>query len=166
MLLWNVRSINNKVDFVMQYIINSNVLVACITESWLIDTNDFITFRIKSYGYEISHKHREEGRGGGICFIYNSDNKIVEFKSKHHYTSFEYHIIEVCTTGNENNCLIICIYRRQEVPFSLFQTEFSRFCEYYMEQSLKSFIVLGDFNVHCETNNYKSTYLLQCLLTV
>ena len=32
-----------------------------------------------------------------------------------------------------------------------------------MEQSLRSFVVLGDFNVHCETNNYKSTYLLDTM---
>ena len=116
-LLWNVRSLNNKVDFVMQYLVDNDISVACITESWLTDSNDFTTFRIKSYGYSVSHKHRELRRGGGVCFIYKLNNKVIESKSKRIYESFEYHFLELCIPSNDSNIVIICIYRKQEISF-------------------------------------------------
>ena len=81
----------------MQYLVDNKISVACITESWLTDSNDFTSFRIKSYGYSVSHKHRELRRGGDVCFIYKLSNKVIESKSKRIYESFEYHLLELCT---------------------------------------------------------------------
>ena len=53
-----------------------NISVACITESWLTESENHTTFRIKSYGYLISHKHRNSSRGGGVCFIYKPSLRI------------------------------------------------------------------------------------------
>ena len=165
MLLWNVRSINNKVDFVMQYIIDADVSVACITESWLTDLNNYITFRIKSYGFSISHKPRESGKGGGVCFIYKPEIKVIESKSKRTYESFEYHDLEICAPACENNIIVLCIYRKQEISFTQFHVEFTNFCESFIEQSLKSFFVMGDFNVHYESNSSFSNQLKEILST-
>ena len=147
----------------MQYLVDNNISVACITESWLTDSNDFTTFRIKSYGYSVSHKHRELRRGGGVCFIYKLSNKVIESKSKRIYESFEYHLLELCMPCNDSNIVIICIYRKQEISFTQFHAEFSHFCEDLIEQFLNSFLVLGDFNVHCESNTYMANQLLSIL---
>ena len=70
MLVWNVRSICNKVNVVMQYIVASGATVACITESWLTDPHNFITFKIKSYGYNVSHTHAGKIRQGAEYVLY------------------------------------------------------------------------------------------------
>ena len=141
MLLWNVRSFNNKIDFIMQYIVDCNISIACITESWLTDQNDYVTFRIKNYGFSLSHKPRENGKGGGVCFIYKPDIKVIESKCNQIYESFEYHILEVCPPSSEIIFVLVCIYRKQEISYTQFRIDFTNFCELFIEQSLKSFIV-------------------------
>ena len=57
------------------------------------------------------------------------------------------------------------IYRKQEIHFTLFCTEFRRFCEKVIEQSLKYFVLLGDFNIHCEYDNTQSNRFLDLVTT-
>ena len=165
LLLWNVRSINNKVDFIMQYIFDADISVACITESWLTEQNNHVTFRIKSYGYSLSHKPRENGKGGGVCFIFKSNINVIEQKRNIQFESFEYHAIEIRTPGKDSDIIVICIYRKQEISSTQFYLEITHFCETFIEQSLKSFIVVGDFNVHYESNNFMSNQLNSIMST-
>ena len=152
MLLWNVRSINNKVDFIMQYIIDANVAIACITESWLTDTANSITFRIKNYGYNISHKHREKGKGGGVCFIYKPSLITKQVIDKSTYDSFEFHKMLVCRPSSDEALSVVCVYRKQEISFNVFCTEFNRFCENTLENNINYSLILGDFDIHFERN--------------
>ena len=82
MLLWNVRSMNRKVDFIMQYIVDRDIDIACITESWLTDESNSVTFKIKNYGYNISHKHRNNTSGGGVCLIFKPIVNVKIFNCK------------------------------------------------------------------------------------
>ena len=144
----------------MQYIIDTDVVVACITESWLTDANNHVTYRIKNYGYCISHKYRECGKGGGVCFIYKpflNVNNVLNCKLM--YESFEYHCITICEPNNIVNLSIACIYRKQEVPFTQFCSDFLCFCGKVIEQSVNYFLLLGDFNVHYEYSNSMSNQL-------
>ena len=101
----------------MQYIVDANVTIACITESWLTDTANSVTFRIKHYGYDVSHRHRENGKGGGVCFIYKPSIITKQVTSRFTYDSFEFHILLVCSPSNQECLSIICVYRKQEVYF-------------------------------------------------
>ena len=166
MLVWNVRSICNKVNVVMQYIVASGATVACITESWLTDPHNLITFKIKSYGYNVSHTHRENQTGGGVCFIYKSDVNIKKINHNSVYESFEYHCIELSINGSSTSLAMAGIYRKQEISFTLFCTEFRHFCEKVIEQSLKYFLVLGDFNIHCEYDNTQTDFQTLLQLSV
>ena len=149
-LLWNVRSINNKTDYVMQYLIDSDIDIACITETWLTDTENHTTFRLKSYGYQIVHKHRLNGKGGGVGFIYKPNLTLRVIKHDKNYESFEYYCVTVSSSTIARKLAVACVYRKQEVKFDVFYSEFSAFCETVVEISPCEFIVLGDFNVHFE----------------
>ena len=69
--LWNVWSVCNKTDEVMQTLIDSDINLAFITETWLSDDTGNITSIIRSYGYQIFHTDRSS-RGGGIAVIYRN----------------------------------------------------------------------------------------------
>ena len=75
----------------MQYIIDMDISVAYIIESWPTYSNNHITFRIKSYGFLHSHKFRKSGFGGGVCFIYKPYLKTSVIKHNKQYQYFEYH---------------------------------------------------------------------------
>lgn len=136
-----------------------NISIACITESWLTEVENHTTFRIKSYGYLVSHTHRTTGIGGGVCIIYKPNLKIKKMKYKVLYNSFEYHCITVSSIYISSELSIACIYRKQEVNFKHFQSDFLNFCEKVIESSNSYFVLLGDFNVHFELANSMSNDL-------
>ena len=108
----------------MQYIVEKKISVAYITESWLMDSNNHITFRIKCYGFLISHEYRKSGLGGGVCFIYKPHLKVSVIKHNVLYQSFEYHCIKISSANNSTELALAGIYRKQEVPFIQFYTDF------------------------------------------
>ena len=114
-VLWNVRSICNKTDEVMQALDDANIDIGFITETWLEEHSGLTTHIIKGYGFNICRTDRGS-RGGGIAVIYrNIVCKEVVFP---HYVSssinsFEYHAIQLTST-QEKYC-IICLYRKLEV---------------------------------------------------
>ena len=144
----------------MQHIIDKDIDIACFTESWLMGSDNHITFRIKSYGYLISHKHRKTGTGGGVCVIYKPSIIIKTIQLKMVYQSFEYLCVTVSSHSKSvNDLAIACIYRKQEVNFKQFQIDFLNFCEKVIETSHLYFLVVGDFNVHYELPNSMSNDL-------
>ena len=65
---WNVQSICNKVDLIMSVLVDNNIDLAFITETWLSSQSNSITAHIKSYGFDLVHVFREE-RGGGVGIL-------------------------------------------------------------------------------------------------
>ena len=83
-MCWNVRSINNKVDKVLDYIIAKNISLFFVTETWLTDNNNHTTATIKSYGYNIFHYHRPMSQnGGGVAIVYKPTLNVVRVFVKH-----------------------------------------------------------------------------------
>ena len=76
-LSWNVRSLNNKVDSVLKYMIKENISIAFIQETWLTDLNNHTTASIKAYGYNIHHFYRDT-TGGGVALLYIPAIKVVK----------------------------------------------------------------------------------------
>ena len=72
-MLYNPRSIVNKVDNVMMTLKDKNVDIAAICETWLPDKNNPTTAKIKQFGYFILHDFRTDQRGGGTALIYRSN---------------------------------------------------------------------------------------------
>lgn len=66
-MLFNPRSLNNKVDAVMGYIEDKSIDIAGICETWLTDSSNATTAIIKSFGYSIFHDYREKQKGGGTA---------------------------------------------------------------------------------------------------
>lgn len=154
--LWNVRSICNKPDQVLQTLDNANIDIAFITETWLDNTSGNITYIIKNYGFDILRTDRES-RGGGVAVIYRNI-KCTMLSPPYHVSSsinsFEYHITRFKTTY-ETYC-IVCLYRKQEIPVSDFLEQVDVLMDYVINTLTDVIIVLGDFNIHFDTINKAS----------
>ena len=71
-MCWNVWSILNdeKLSNYLQVLEDNNIMIACITETWFDSKEGKFTATIKNAGFEITHAHRENKRGGGVAIIY------------------------------------------------------------------------------------------------
>ena len=67
--LCNARSICNKLHDVLELVIQEDIDILCVTETWL-KLDDKVIFReIHELGFSIISQPRM-GRGGGIAFIF------------------------------------------------------------------------------------------------
>ena len=163
LLSWNVQSLCNKIDLILQVLIDENVDIACIQETWLSSDSNIITSTIKQAGYNISHVYRSEKRGTGVAIIWKDQLQSVKqiCKTKpQNYVSFQYQ----CMVFNFSpKLLIISIYRLQEIPFTQFIVDLEHLISNHFNNSL-SFILVGDFNVHFEKTDSNDHILLSNLM--
>ena len=74
-LLFNPRSLNNKVDILMGFLEDKGIDIAAICETWITGHCTPTTAAIKSYGYSIVHNFRANRKGGGTALIFKSSLK-------------------------------------------------------------------------------------------
>ena len=101
---------------------------------------------IKKSGYEIHHAFREKKRGGGAAIIYKMQLAVKEGEcSSSEYSSFEYSYV-ILTLESKRKLVLVCLYRKQEVSFTLYRDEMESFMD---KVSFKgdAMLVVGDFNV-------------------
>ena len=143
-LLYNPRSINNKVDSLMSFLYDKNVDIAAICETWITDQNNPTTSAIKSYGYSIRHNFRENRRGGGTALIYRNSVKLTRMSYQRIFESFE---VILCTLKTDfGKVVFIVMYRTGNVT-SIFNRELDLLLS---DVSMKAdtYILAGDLNLH------------------
>ena len=145
---WNVRSLNNKADDVMAYVIDNNIHVVLLTETWLNDINNDVTAVVKSNGYNIINVPRS-------C----SEKTQVFIKSR---TSFESVSAKFKDTNGQNICCT-CIYRSGVIN-ELFFSEFDEFLGSIFLKFTK-LLVCGDFNIHLDNLQAPATVKFQDLIS-
>ena len=110
--LWNVCSINNKLSDIMEHILDCNLDVVFLRETWLQTDENAITAEAKTYGYEILHnrrKDREKERGGGVRVLVRNKISAKQQKSKH-YSSLEYTVVQI-KLCSKKSLFLISLYR-------------------------------------------------------
>ena len=161
---WNVRSILNehKLQNVLQILDDNDIQVACLTETWFDGQNGTFTANIKSAGYEIKHATRDNKGGGGAAILYKRTMNIKPGEANSNkYASFEF---SYCVINNSQvKLLLICIYRRQEVPCKTFCEEFEKFMDAVFHKGDIT-IVVGDFNVWIDVEDDIDTRRLLTLM--
>ena len=130
----------------MSILLDNNIDIAFISETWLSSETNSVTAHIKSYGFDLIHVFRDK-RGGGVAILWNKRvQKHIKFSPvKHEFKSFQYHKIVFNGTIKTD---MICIYRFQE-------TEYAEFCEELnvllsQHDPCNPLILTGDFNYHFE----------------
>ena len=78
------------------------------------------------------------------------------------YFSFEYSFVTI-TLHSKRRLVLLCVYRKQEVSFLVFQEEFTTFMDKALNQG-EVLLVVGDFNVWMEVANDPDTIRLGTLM--
>ena len=150
-----MRSINNKVEQVMDYLEDNNISIHFITETWLTDAHNNITAAIKSHGYKLHHcirQHHEKSRGGGVGIIYHNSLNLTKVFINHG-TSFE-SVSAKFKDSNGNNTCCSCIYRSEELNDSFFVAFDDFIGDIFLKFS--HILICGDLNIHLD--NLTSQY--------
>ena len=123
MTVWNVCSLNNKIDEIMT-VLESDVIF--ISETWMKSQNNKTTATIKDYGYIMTHVIRDDPskeRGGGVGIIHKKDIGGKSVKPKKMFSSFQYTSVQIPLPKQNNKLILICVYRLLYVPVSDFLKE-------------------------------------------
>ena len=146
----------------MQTLLDTNVDITCITESWLSpgQGHNHTIATLKSFGFDVSLTCRKKRRGGGWLILVKNPIKFKMLKNCVNFDSFEWNSIRVFGTFT---CCILCIYRKQEHSMIDFLKQFSELLDILLTDSTDELLVVGDFNVHFETQNKSSKDLSDLL---
>jgi len=162
--LLNTRSLNNKSLQVNDYIIERNLDIMAVTETWLNNSPDsnFVTRDVCPTGYLISHVPRNNRSGGGVAVIYRSSFN-ANLCDSVIFNSFE--SMEMTFRSRDQTIRVVVVYRPPSLSHNLFYDEFSSFLETLVLLPGKLFIC-GDFNIHVDNKNDCNTQrfldLLDC----
>ena len=147
--LWNGRSLNGKVGPLSMKLIEENIDVVLLTETWLKCQNDPVISDLHAAvsGYNIHHHPRTNRQVGGVAILAKSNIKLSEIK-QHSFKSFE--CVEA-TLGCQSAILrTLVIYRPPESAKNKstkndFLNEFSTLLEHVT--TLPGVLLIGgDFN--------------------
>ncbi len=150
--IWNARSLRNKTYLTCDYIIENDVDVMIITESWLKSDELVIIGECTPPGYTFLSKPRVSNNyGGGIAVIFKEPLKL-SFNEPNirSVSTFEY----ACVSDPTNQTRIFTIYRpppsaENGLKTSEFLIEFNAFLEDVSSLCGKHLFV-GDFNLHMD----------------
>ena len=93
----------------MNFLVDNNIIILFVTETWLTDQNNNTTAQIKDHGYKIHHSHRSSRTGGGTAIIYKSTVHLTKVFISESPT-FEA-IAAKMKMSNNMTVLCSCIYR-------------------------------------------------------
>ena len=165
-MFWNLHSLLNEVKLqsVVQVLEDNDIHIACLYETWFDSNNGKYTKVIKDAGYEIKHCYRKNKGGGGTAIIYNKSLKVKPGDaSESKYESFEYSYIKLLHAP-KSKILLICIYRKQEIPYKIFCKEM----EFFLDEMVKmrdEMIVVGDFNIWADVKTNAITKRVSKLMS-
>ena len=148
--LINARSVRNKADIIVDYVVEHDFDIVCITETWLSGNDAASIAAITPDGYDFRHLPRPNRRGGGVSIL---------FKTSFHLCSVTplpaktFEGIEVVLRVRPTSTVrIVTIYRppssgKNTTLFSEFISEFSRVLDRAATRPTE-YVIVGDFNVH------------------
>ena len=151
--LLNARSVRNKTIEITDYVIENELDLVALTETWLgpEGSDSVVEGDLCPNGYTLQLSSRES-RGGGVALLFKSSLRHKRVTSTHTPESFEYLEVLIYTHGPPLH--IIVVYRPPPNSKNKFTTvkfcnEFSSFLEDKI-LSTGRLCIVGDFNFHVD----------------
>ena len=148
--LWNARSVSNKTTAVSNYIIEEDVDIMFVTETWLNINDALVVGECTPPCYDFLSFPRGTDDHGGITFIYKQSMNLQTVNLKLDMVTFEH----ASVIDPRNNVQYIVVYRpppstENGFRLSTFLHEFDIFIG---EITLRpgKVILAGDFNMHVD----------------
>ena len=136
---WNANSLRNKCDILVDYILENDVDIMFLTETWLADNDTVVAGECTP------------NPGGGIGILLKKPLNLFITPSGFETLNFEH----TCVTNKRNSIQFVVIYRPPQSPANGFKTsdfliEFETFID---ELSILpcQLVLLGDFNLYVDT---------------
>ena len=126
----NCQSMNNKSDLLLEYIVEKDLDICFLVETWFKTEYDFALKASVPNGFSYLNKPRPHDiRGGGVATIYRKDIKCKEMQNDTHFKSFEHQIVEA--EINATKFIFAVVYRippsqSNRIPKRLFISEFAK----------------------------------------
>ena len=147
----NARSLKNKTAEVVDHVLNNNIDVCIVTETWLKAVDTVSIAALSPPGYSFANFPRQSNRmGGGAGIMFNTNFKAI-LKEGGEKRSFEYSEWNL----QAPNCTIkiLAVYRPHSrthpVPSTVFFEEFSNLLETIV-LCVEVLLITGDFNFHLD----------------
>jgi hypothetical protein len=165
--LMNARSVVNKTELIKDIIVENNIDIAIITETWLSASHGnfhSVLTDLCPPNHKILSKARNK-RGGGLAVIYRNtlDITIMDIKSTN-VTSYEHLTLSIrdISSNSRSTQLLVAIYRPPSKPLNAFISELQQHLD---EVRLKPGVltVVGDLNIHLEKVTPTTTRLIDVL---
>ena len=106
--LFNAQSVRNKVNTIVDHIIEHNIDVCCITESWLTSEDSTKIAEITPVGYKSELYERLHRPGGGILVVYRTG---INFKCVDSGAKDSYEFMELFLSAGSKSTKVLVIYR-------------------------------------------------------
>jgi exonuclease III len=154
--LLNARSVNNKPLQIKDYLVENDIDIFGITETWIKanENSDFISREISPTGYLFSQVPRIDRSGGGIGILFKKSLK-AEHLQLNKFKSFEH--METLFYLSSSLIRTVIVYRppistANGLTYNQFYSDFSTLLERLVSSSGK-LIIAGDFNFHVEDSS-------------
>ena len=150
--VFNSRSVRNKIESTIDYVVENDIGLCTVTETWLNDTDSVSIALLSVAGYffkNFSRQSQNRGGGTGILFRDSVNVSLVDGKEN---KSFEYS--EWIVKVHDRSMRHIIVYRPpysslHPVSASVFFDEFSQLLENVV-MCPELLVISGDFNLHLD----------------
>jgi hypothetical protein len=160
--LLNSRSINNKEHLIFELIVDFDLDLLALTETWCHNNSIVSLNLITPPGYSVTHTPRGT-KGGGVGLVHR-DNYRVKLDRSKKFTSFEHQVVSV-TFGTESLKVVI-FYKPTGLYDETFHIELNECLTNLFSRGNFKPLFLGDFNFHVDdlsnphANKFKDTLQL------
>lgn len=156
--LANVRSLNTSSEELLVQLIENEVDLCVMTETWINNDNVRVAAIFKENGFNLINEQRVNRRGGGIGLLHK-DNIKSSIIDKGEKSSFEYVVWNVEISKTEIFKILV-VYRTpysqaHPVTVSVFLEEFPELLG-NLPAKLRDIMIMGDFNIDYHSNKYES----------
>ena len=162
--LINARSVGNKAANIIELILEYELDLLIITETWLNSEDDAKMKEITPSGYTLFSHSRDCRRGGGLAVLCRSNLKCEMKKCSKGYESFELMQLEI--TKENKHVSLFAIYR-PEPNNSTMKAFFNEFEDLMEKASVirNELLISGDFNIHLDEKTNPSAHKLLEVIT-
>ena len=156
--LINIQSVGNKTNKVKNLVIDQNLDICMLTETWLSNniSDSSKIHDMKPNSHNFYHVPRVNKSGGGVGILIKK-TYIASVINQQVFDSFEH--INVKITHVNKNVQIVIVYKPPNTSKRVFLDEFGDFLDALGEN--RNILICGDFNLHLDNNrdNYVSEFI-------
>ena len=146
--LLNAQSVRNKVKIINDHIIEHDINICALTETWLTEHGNGIVSDLHLEGSEFLHIDHNERTGGGVAVLCKSStHPVMSTASK--FSSYE------CMHVRQTILNLAVVYQSPQAATSVFLNEFLRYPD-ELNTADGRLLIVGDFNFHmddCENSS-------------